>query len=213
MKTNVQDSQHSDSDQPPTPVTRTKQFTRRIGRFDENGHATQAFYDEQASFPAASAATDRISGISSSTTPSAVSKLTLASAFSSNTFRRPEDQLSDLMKMQRIARAPSTARVYCEKNGRGQKFYQVRYELPRQANGQRRQGRIYLGYDPDLAAWAEDILREKRWMESRRAPHTLDHERIESLRDAQRRCWVLAREIAACTDFYFHGTKLRERRK
>lgn len=210
MNTPLQDSFHTAPDQPPTPPARKKRFTKRVGRFDENGHATQAYYDEQASFPVASAATDRISGISSGTTPSAVSKLTLACALPSLGFR--QNNVDDLFKMQRVALAPSTARVFKERNGRGQEFYQVRYELPRQADGRRRQKSIYLGYDPDLAAWARDILIEKRWQESRRMPHTLDHGRIESLREAGRRCWVIARKITSRTNFYFHGYRLRERR-
>ena len=211
MNKPLQDSPYTNLDEPQTPPKRAKRFTKRIQRFDLQGHATQEYYDEQARYPAAGEATDRISGVASSTTPSAISKLTLASAFSSNSVRRPE-RLCDLLRMQRVARAPKEARVYEMRNGRGKTFYQVRYDNPYESGGKRRRGSIYLGHDPDLAAWARDVLRERRWLENRRMPHALDYERVNTLREARRRCLVLAREIATRTNFYFHGTKLRERR-
>ena len=210
MNSNTQSTVQTAAERSPAKRPR-KRFTQQIQRFDENG-ATQAFFDEQASYPTCSQATNRKSGIPSSTTRSAIGKLNMISMFPSIPFQQGLEGYVDRLKLQLVVGVPSNARVYCEKTAQGKKYYRVKYDLPSEG-GKRRQESIYLGSDPDIAAWARDILTEKRYLEQRLAPRALDTERIQSLRTARDRLWKLARKITASTTFYFHGFTLRERRK
>lgn len=190
-------------------VRRRKQFHSNIQRFGEDGKATQAFYDEQRSYPVASEETERISGVSSAVTPSPMGKLTI-SAMLPKTFQTPE-QIDTFSKMTQVVQAPLSSRVFCERDSRGNAFYRVRYDLPSK-DGKRRQKSISLGNDPDAAAWAKDITVEKRFRERRYAPRSLPDNRIQSLRSMRGQIWELVREIAANTGFYFHGLNIRRRR-
>lgn len=185
-----------------------KRFIKPIKRFDENG-ATQAFFDEQIRYPSCSEATDRVSGVSSTTTKSAMAKLTIAGMFPLN----PLQELAgyaDRLRLQLVVGVPCNARVYCEKTAQGKKYHRVKYDLPAK-RGKRRQRSIYLGSDFDIAAWARDILTEKRYLAQWLAPKALDTERIQSLKKAHDALWKLAREIATSTNYHFHGYILRER--
>lgn len=191
---------------------RTKKFTKPIRRFSDDGRPTAEYLAEQALYPAASNATKRASGVDSDVAAGAIGQLILASAFPSFRFRQ-DSPLTDLLRLQRVSDAPTTARVYRERNGAGQEFFRVRYDLPRCSDGKRRQRSIYLGSDPDIADWARDILHEKRWREKHWDTRTPDYEKADQAKRALRRCKTVAQAIAKCAGYYFHGSRLRERRQ
>ena len=174
-----------------------------IRRFDQDGNPTQEALDEQARVPHASPQVTRVSGVSDETAPNPIGKL--ISAFLFGTFRSWD--VNRLCRIKQVMQLPSGARVYRETNGKGHVFYRVRYRS-RDPRGRSCQRSLYLGCDPDLAAWAREILQERRADEQWDEPPGIDTGRLENLRTLRRQVSCTAHGIAAKAGFGFRGTRL-----
>lgn len=175
-----------------------------IRRFDEDGNPTPEALAEQARVPHASPAVTRVSGISDAMATNPIGKM--ISAFLLGTFRSWD--VRRLSRLKAVMELPSGARVYRETNGKGHAFYRVRYRYRDPLTHRSRQRSLYLGCDPDLAAWAREILQERLVDEQRNEPPGIDIKRLENLRKLNRKVSSTAQGIAARSGFGFRGTRL-----
>ena len=116
-----------------------------------------------------------------------------------------------LIRLNSLLDIPHTARLCKEHAGDGTVFYRVRYE-GQPSGGRRQRKSIYLGTDPEVAEWAEGILREKRWRASLDDPPALDHQRIPRLRQMRRQVHRVAQRVASLAGYGFRGSRLVEKR-
>lgn len=140
-----------------------------------------------------------VSGIDDSI-PTAIDKLIVKNR--DHSFRRVATRLNMLFH------APRNAKIYTEKNGRGSIYYRVRYDLSH-TRGQRQQMSIYLGKDPGIAKWAEEILFERFGVKTDE-PNT-NIQKIQSLKTVFRRVRKAANEIAKKAGYWFLGYHLVEK--
>jgi len=142
-----------------------------------------------------------VSGIDDSI-PTAIDKLMIKNR--DETFRQVGGRLNMLFYV------PRNAKIYEEKNGRGLIYYRVRYDLSH-PRGQRQQVSIYLGTDPRIAKWAEEILFERFGTKTTDERPKTNTQQIQSLKTVFRRVRKAANEIAKKAGYWFNGYYLVEK--
>jgi len=190
---------------PSQKVIETKRFVRRMG---DDGNWTPEYQAELDNEPRSSAAVERVSGVSNALAPRGWGKVLCA--FLTRRFQSP-GELRSLQRMQLVASLPPTGRVYTEKDRQGRVYYRVKAELPR-VDGRRRQVAVHLGKDSDVAAWAREILEDRRQFAQRPKQVAIDQDRVERLRGLRRALRPVAKAFAAKAGYGFRGYRLVERK-
>ncbi|MFA7158877.1 MAG: hypothetical protein WC299_06190 [Kiritimatiellia bacterium] len=188
------------------PEEKSEEIVRPAGQppmFMPDGTANPEFKEwQRRNIHFASLEVCEVSGIDENV-PTAIGKLCLKNM--DDKFRHITPRLNLLLHV------PLHAKIYTEKNGQGLTYYRLKVDLHRYSDKRRNQMSIYLGTDPRIKKWAEEILEERRQGTEPLRIKKTDYKRIQPLKMMLRRAKRVADGIARKAGFWFNGYYLVEK--
>lgn len=181
--------------------SRSQEEDPRPPLFTQDGRHNPAFKEwQRRNIHFASPEVCEVSGVGD-TVVTALGKL--AVKIHDDEFRRITNRLI------RVTLMPDKGRIYTEKNGAGLTYYRLKMELSRSDDNRRNQRSIYLGTDPRVKKWAEELLEELRRCNPPPKPKP-DFKRADSIKRILRMVKRKADNVARKAGYWFNGYYLVE---